>query len=103
MRERRYIVVPSRLAEKDLGRLSAPDADKAMRALLALEDEPLRGKPLKGALAPARRIDFGLSGGWYRAAYVLDAETDSIVVFMVGPRGGFYEEATRRRQALRRG
>ena len=102
MRERRYTVVPSRLAERDLDRLSSSDAERAARALLALEEDPLRGKTLKGSHAPARRIDFGLSAEWYPAAYVVDVESDPVLVFMIGPRGGFYEEAVRRLGALRR-
>ena len=73
-----------------------------MRAIRALEDDPLRGHPLTGSLKGARSLDFSLKGGAYRAVYsVLDAER-TCLVFIVGPHENIYQKAERRAAALKR-
>jgi len=102
MAERGCIVRQHRLAEKDLANLSTQDARKAIDEILKLGSEPLSGRPLKGSLKPARRITSALSGGWYRAAYLHLPNEAVCIVFMIGPRGGFYEKAASRFRALRK-
>ncbi|HOS91764.1 MAG TPA: hypothetical protein PLD23_04725 [Armatimonadota bacterium] len=102
MNEDRCAVRLHRGAEKDLAGLSPPDAQRAVDEILRLENNPLLGRPLQGALKPAKRITFGLSGGWYRAAYLYLSNERVCIVFMIGPRGGFYERAQSRFRALKK-
>lgn len=98
-----YRVRLTRQAEKDLSRLRS-FRDKAVRALLALEQDPYKGHTLTGSLRGARSLEFSLPGGAYRAAYVVleEAEGPVCLVFLVGSHEGFYEKAERRMEALRR-
>lgn len=76
--------------------------DRAVRALLALEESPYAGHTLAGSLRGARSLDFTLAGVSFRAAYAVLEEERTCLVFLIGPREGFYEKAVRRMMALRR-
>jgi hypothetical protein len=82
--------------------MAPADAARAYDALSALALQPLLGRPLEGPLRPARRIEFGTPGGWFRAAYVVLPDRGECVVFGIGPSAGFYERVTRRFHALKR-
>lgn len=87
-------------AEKDVDRLRGLRG-KALRALMQLEQDPLKGHTLTGALRGVRSLEFSLPGGAYRAAYVVMENGDICLIFIVGSHGNFYEEAVRRYRALR--
>jgi mRNA interferase RelE/StbE len=95
-----YRVEFTRLAEKDLGRLSKSDGKTAMHAITTMRDDPKKGYTLKGTLKGARSLEFSLHGGAYRAAYYVITEDERCLVFMVGSHERFYEEAERRAAAL---
>jgi hypothetical protein len=77
------------------------DGKAALRAIMALRDDPQRGHMLKGALSRGTRsLEFALPGGAYRAAYYVITEDERCLVFMVGPHERFCEEAERRAAAL---
>jgi hypothetical protein len=69
--------------------------------LLALKQEPLKGHPLHGSLRGTRALDFSLKGVAYRAAYMVLAEEQVCLVFMIGPHEGFYQKAEQRAKGLR--
>ena len=96
-----YRVRLTRQAEKDVSRLRSLQA-KALRALLALEQDPYKGHALTGSLRGVRSLEFSLPGGAYRAAYVVLEQERTCLVFLVGPHEGFYHKAERRAEALRR-
>lgn len=96
-----YRVRLTRQAEKDLARLGS-FRDKAVRALVSLEQDPYKGHTLTGSLRGVRSLEFSLPGGAYRAAYVVLEEKRTCLVFLVGPHEGFYRKAERRLEALRR-
>jgi mRNA interferase RelE/StbE len=95
-----YRIEFTRLAEKDLRRLSRSDGKVALCAIRALQDDPQKGHLLKGTLKGARSLEFSLPGGAYRAAYYVITEDERCLVFMVGPHERFYEVAERRAAAL---
>ena len=74
---------------------------EVMRALLALEQMPLKGHTLSGILRGVRSLEFSLPGGAYRAAYLVDDSARVCRVFAVGPHERFYQLAERRYAALR--
>jgi len=94
-----FQVVPTRQAEKDIRDLR-PYQRRVVEELLVLENDPTAGHTLKGSLTGVRSLQFSLSGGAYRAAYVVLAEERVCLVFQVGLHEGFYEKAERRYQAL---
>lgn len=95
-----YRIELTRLAEKDVGRLSKSDGKAALRAIMALCDDPQKGHMLKGALKGVRSLEFSLHGGAYRVPYYVITEDERCLVFMVGPHERFYEEVERRAAAL---
>lgn len=97
----RFDVQLTRQAEKDLRRLR-PWTAKATQVLLTLEQDPYRGHLLKGSLRGVRSLKLSLPGGAYRAAYVVLEDERVCLVFLVGPHEGFYKQAERRFDALRR-
>jgi mRNA-degrading endonuclease RelE of RelBE toxin-antitoxin system len=101
MTEEPFAVHLTRPAEKDLADLKTYRR-RTEEELLALEDDPTAGKALKGSLAGVRSLDFSLPGGEYRAAYVVHGELRVCLVFIIGPREGFYEKAERRYAALKK-
>ncbi len=97
----RYSVFLTAAAQRDLESFGS-DRPTAETALLALESDPTVGGKLKANLRGARSLHFGLRGAEYRAAYLVLRSTRQCLVFMVGPRRGFYEKALRRLQAVER-
>lgn len=98
----RYTVEVTRRAERDIEGLGGGGAEMATRALLTLEENPARGHTLTGSLTGARSLEFSMAGGQYRAAYIVQPERLTCLVFMVGPHENFYREATRRYQTLKK-
>lgn len=88
-------------AEKDVFRLRGL-REKALRAILQLEQDPLKGHPLSGSLKGVRSLQFSLPGSAYRAAYVVQENGDVCLVFIVGPHENFYAKAERRYRSLKR-
>jgi mRNA interferase RelE/StbE len=101
MSPERFEVQLTAQAEKDLKTLR-PYLPKVMRALLALEQNPLKGHTLTGSLRGVRSLDFSLPGGAYRAAYFVVVDDHVCLVFAIGPHENYYREAERRYEALRR-
>jgi mRNA-degrading endonuclease RelE of RelBE toxin-antitoxin system len=98
----RFAVELTRDAEKDLKRLR-PWTEQATFAILRLEENPSLGHPLTGSLKGARSLEFSLRGsGVYRAIYVLLEDSQTCLVFMVGPHENIYAKAERRVAALKR-
>lgn len=89
----------TRQAKKDLDSLQSA-REKALRAILTLEQHPLAGHALAGSLRGVRSLEFSLPGGAYRAAYTVNAEHEVCLVFLIGPHESFYEKAQRRYRAL---
>lgn len=82
-------------AEKEISQLGPPIRERIRRAIEQLRENPRRGKPLIGRLEGfrSRRI------GDYRIVYLIEEQTDPkrILILHVGPRGGAYPQAERRR------
>jgi phage-related protein len=97
-----FAVELTRQAEKDLRKLRGKTEERAVAALLALEQDPLAGHRLTGAMSDVRSLEFSSVGGAYRAAYVVLVPERVCVVFMIGAHEGFYREAERRAVALQR-
>jgi hypothetical protein len=91
----------TRNAEKDLLGLRGL-TEHATIELLALKQCPHKGHPLQGSLRGTRALEFSLKGVAYRAAYVVLAEEQVCLVFMIGPHEGFYQKAEQRVKGLRR-
>lgn len=89
----------TRQAKKDLDSLQRA-REKALRAIVVLEQHPLAGHDLAGSLHGVRSLEFSLPGGAYRAAYTINAEHEVCLVFLIGPHESFYEKAQRRYRAL---
>ena len=99
----RYEVDLTKQAQKDLKGLR-PWTAEATRAILELEENLLKGHPLKGSLRGARALEFSLKGsGVYRAVYFVDDSDRICLVFIVGPHENIYEKAERRAEAFRWG
>ncbi|MBM2813050.1 MAG: cytotoxic translational repressor of toxin-antitoxin stability system [Chloroflexi bacterium] len=90
----------TRQAEKDIRDLR-PWADRILRALQSLKQDPGRGHALRRSLAGVRSLEFSLPGGAHRAIYVVIEDERVCLVFLVGAHEGIYERAERRVQALR--
>ena len=101
-REDRFDVELTRNATKDLKVYKGRSYQRAMDALSQLETEPDKGHTLTGSLRGARSLEFSLPGGAHRAAYVVLSMDRVCVVFLVGSHEGFYKEAERRYEALRK-
>ncbi len=87
-------------AEKDLTKLRGL-AEEAVREILALKQNPYLGHQLKGSLVGVRALEFSLKGVAYRAAYIVQEDDKTCLVFMIGPHEGFYQKAARRAKALK--
>lgn len=95
----RYSIRLLRGAEKDLRSLR--NLESPMRsALRRLEEAPLRGHRLEGELYDVRSLAVSLGGVAYRAAYLLDRQSRTCVVILIGPHEGFYDRAVRRVASL---
>jgi hypothetical protein len=89
-------------AKKDLTGLR-PWTEQAIRAILALEDDPYRGHTLSGSLRGARSLEFSLKGSGVHRAVDVVIEADRVcLVFMIGPHENIYAKAERRVAALKR-
>jgi mRNA-degrading endonuclease RelE of RelBE toxin-antitoxin system len=97
-----FTVELTRRAEKDVEDLGPEGAEIAVRALLSLEGNPNGGHTLRGSLRGARSLEFSMPGGQYRAAYIVQPERLTCLVFMVGPHENFYRDAQRRFNALKK-
>ena len=88
-------------ADKDLTRLQKiePQVGAVLRKL---QENPQAGHVLVGSLSGARSLAFSLSGGAYRAAYIVLKEERTCLLFLVAPHEGFYKKAERRYKALKR-
>ena len=96
---RPYTVELTGQAEKDLKALRAY-LPRVLKAVKALETDPLKGHALKGSLRGVRSLEFSLPGGAHRAAYFVVVDERTCLVFMVGAHEGFYAAAARRYEAL---
>jgi hypothetical protein len=92
----------TRKADKDFSHLGKVEMLKAAQALATLKIEPYAGHYLTGSLRGARSLEFSAPGGAYRAAYVVREGQKRCVVFLVGSHEGFYKEAERRYEALKK-
>ena len=101
-RDEPFAVELTRQAEKDLSKLRGKTEERAIEALLRLEQDPFSGHRLTGTMSDVRSLEFSSIGGAYRAAYLVLVPERVCVVFMVGAHEGFYREAARRAAALRR-
>ena len=91
----------TRDAKKDLRPLKT--WEQRVRAELAeLTTNPYKGHTLQGSLRGARSLEFSLPSGQHRAAYFILTDDGVCLIFMVAHHEGFYEEAARRCEALRR-
>jgi len=68
-------------------------AQEAVREILGLKQNPYLGHQLKGSLLGVRALAFSLKGVAYRAAYIVQEDDKTCLVFMIGPHEGFYEKA----------
>lgn len=100
MSNARYRIELTSRAQKDLKKLRH-DLKNALAQIAVLEDDPLRGEPLKGTLREARSLHFSLKGGGqYRAVYVILDDHTVCLVFLVASRENIYDEAERRIRSL---
>jgi mRNA-degrading endonuclease RelE of RelBE toxin-antitoxin system len=79
-------------AEKGLTKLRGL-AQEAVRGILGLKQNPYLGHQLMGSLLGVRALAFSLKGVAYRAAYIVQEDDKTCLVFMIGPHEGFYEKA----------
>ena len=101
--EEKYEIHTTRTVEKDLDKLQKDYFEIVKDEILNLEDNPLKGEPLKGKLKDCRGIKFTLPGkGDYRVLYVPKEPSKVCLVFFIGPRENIYEEAVRKVEALRK-
>lgn len=99
----KYEIHTTREVEKDLDKLQKNHFEIVKDEILDLESNPLKGVPLKGNLKDCRSIKFTLPGkGGYRVVYVLKESSKVCLVFFIGSRENFYEEAARKVEALRK-
>lgn len=89
-------------AKKDVKRLDKGIQAKFMKEIAKLRDDPYIGSPLKGNLRDFYSLHISLSGGEYRAAYIIDEGNRLVIVAIVGPRENFYDQARRRADAIMR-
>ncbi len=101
MRTNRFAVELTRDASKDLAALKSYTA-QATSEILKLEDDPHLGHTLTGSLRGVRSLVFSLPGGAYRATYIPINRERVCLVFLIGPREGFYKIAERRYKELRK-
>ena len=87
-------------AEKDLKKLRVL-AEEAVREILALKQNPYLGHQLKGSLLGVRALESSLEGVAYRAAYIVQEDDKTCLVFMIGSHEGFYQKAVRRAKTLK--
>ncbi|MGB4097212.1 MAG: type II toxin-antitoxin system RelE/ParE family toxin, partial [Acetomicrobium sp.] len=73
-------------------------AGVAVREILALKQNPYLGHQLKGSLLGVRSLEFSLKGVAYRAAYIVQEDDKTCLVFMIGSHEGFYQKAARRQR-----
>jgi len=91
-----YAVHLDEAANRDLTRLH-PNAQRQILQrleLLAEDPRPQNAIPLTGTLRGSWRLRIGN----YRASYQIDEATSTILVWAIGHRSGFYDEALRRRR-----
>jgi len=99
----KYEIHTTRAVEKELDKLPKDHFEVVKDEILSLEDNPLKGKPLKGKLKDCRSTKFTLPGkGDYRVIYVPKESSKACLVFFIGPRENIYEEAVRKVEALRK-
>ncbi len=73
-------------------------AQEAVREILGLKQNPYLGHQLKGSLLGVRALAFSPNGVAYRAAYIVQEDDKTCLVFMIGPHEGFYQKAARRQR-----
>ncbi|MBM3500019.1 MAG: type II toxin-antitoxin system RelE/ParE family toxin [Armatimonadetes bacterium] len=91
-----YEVGLTEAADHDLRRLP-PDIQRRITQrlnLLAHDPRPQKALPLSGTLRGSWRLRIGN----YRASYEIDESAGTVVVWAIGHRSGFYDEALRRRR-----
>ena len=91
-----YEVHLNEAADRDLGKLPVTVQRKVIQRIefLAHDPRPQNAIPLTGTLRGSWRLRIGN----YRAAYEVDEDTGVILVWAIGHRSGFYDEALRRRR-----
>ncbi|MDA8335098.1 MAG: type II toxin-antitoxin system RelE/ParE family toxin [Peptococcaceae bacterium] len=95
-----YRVEATNAAQKDLDGLE-PYRERAVKEILELEKDPLKGHPLHGRLRRYRALEFSLPGGVCRAVYEVINSQKVCLVFAVGYHESRYEIATRRSRGLK--
>jgi len=76
----RFELVPS--AAKDYRRLDPPIQSRILKALDAIQSDPMSGKPLQGPYQGLRSYRVGE----YRIVYRLDARASLVVIQRIGDR-----------------
>lgn len=96
-----YTVSLTRRADEDLDRFPRHEKE-IIQQLAELSEEPKAGKKLSGGLSGAWSMALSMSvSGQHRAAYVLNEDDKECLVFLIGTRENFYDEALRRAESLK--
>lgn len=80
-------------AAREIQALHGPIHERIRRAIEQLQEDPQSGKALVGRLKGlySRRV------GDYRIVYMIEEKSHKLFIVHVGPRGGAYAKAQRRR------
>jgi mRNA interferase RelE/StbE len=91
-----YEVGLTEAADRDLQKLPPAVQRRITQRieLLGQDPRPQNAIPLTGTLRGSWRVRIGN----YRASYEIDEDSRTIIVWAIGHRGGFYDEALRRRR-----
>ena len=96
-----YVVEITRLAAKDLKKLSAVEK-QIIDELRKLQTDPKKGHTLSQNLQGVRSLEFSIKGsGEYRAVYLIREEERRITVFLIATHANVYEEAARRMKLIK--
>nr|APG79821.1 putative cytotoxic translational repressor of toxin-antitoxin stability system [uncultured bacterium] len=76
---------------KNLNKLQKNICEAINKGLSNLGQNPFKGKTLKG-YSNLRSLAITTPGGEYRIIYTLKPEDKVVLVILVGPREGFYEQ-----------
>ena len=87
------LVTPS--AKKSLKKLPRQVHEDLIAEAKILEENPLAGEKLSGALHFLRSFHFKSGGVGYRLAYTINHDKKQIIIHLAGPRENFYEKLRR--------